>query len=164
MASRSLPKLLQSSAARRVPSVPQQRALSSIRQQASSAAARAGNATASASVRKTAVQAAGSVAARRYAHTGEKSEYMVSHAIQFVVMVAELHGGGHSALASLPLSLYHSTLQHTPANTSPSLPSSPAETPSTRQWTKKWLEIPTSLFSVKKSVNTMVPTRCAESL
>lgn len=77
MASRSLPRLVQSSV-RRVPSVagPQQRALSSLRQAASRASTAAGASASSSSV-KTAVHAAGSVAARRYAHAGEKSEYMV---------------------------------------------------------------------------------------
>jgi hypothetical protein len=76
MASRSFPKLVQSSA-RRVPSlaVPQQRALSSLRQAAGKVSAAQAS---SSSVRKTAIQAAGSVAARRYASTGEKSEYTVS--------------------------------------------------------------------------------------
>lgn len=84
MASRSLPKLVQSSA-RRLPSlaVPQQRALSSLRQ-ASAARTAASAQASSSSVRKTAVQAAGSVAARRYAHTGEKSEYMVSFCIMLL--------------------------------------------------------------------------------
>lgn len=81
MASRSLPKLVQSTAARRVAasasSAPQQRALSSLRQ-AAAGAFNSASSSSSSSVRKTALQAAGSVTARRYAHSGEKSEYMVS--------------------------------------------------------------------------------------
>jgi hypothetical protein len=99
MASRCIPQLLQSTARRAALAPAQQRSLSSLRQ----AATPSTSTSSSSSIRKTAFQAAGSVAARRYAHSGEKSEYMVSTCIIFegssisvdVLVVVKKHASMH---------------------------------------------------------------------